>query len=60
MDWMGYLILDKATSLLFEDSLKKFTNDNRLITFVPSGLKRYFQTLDVSVNGSFKKTLREK
>lgn len=52
--------MDKATSHLDEDIIKRQTNDYRFILFIPAGLTRYLQPLDVSVNGPFKKGLREK
>ena len=60
MDGMGFLILDKATAHIDEDIIRSQTSDYRFISFIPAGLTRYLQPLDVSVNGPFKKALREK
>lgn len=59
MDGMEYLILGKATSHIDEDIIRLQTSDYRFISFIPVGLTRYLQPLDVSVNGPFKKALRK-
>ena len=56
MEW----VLEKATSYVDEISWKKYSNDNRFIAFIPAGLTRYFEPLDILVNGPFKGALREK
>jgi hypothetical protein len=37
-DGEGYLIMDKNTSHYDNDLIKKFTNQNKFISFIPSGL----------------------
>ena len=46
-DGVGYLIMDKASSHCDNDLIKKFSNENKFISFIPSGLTRYLQPLDV-------------
>ena len=55
-DGVGYLIMDKATSHYDNDIIKKF----KFISFIPSGLTRYLQPLDVSINKVFKNAIKEK
>ena len=43
----GYLILHKAPSHLTEDTLANMKNDKNLISFIPAGLTRFIQPLDV-------------
>ena len=59
-DGVGYLIMDKATSHYDNDMIKKFANENKFISFIPSGLTRYLQLLDISVNKVFKNAINEK
>ena len=59
-DGVGYLIMDKATSHYDNDIIKKYANENKFISFFPSGLTRYLQPLDVSVNKVFKNAIKEK
>ena len=54
-----FLILDKATSHITKEIVKDFTFGNREINFIPGGLTRFFQPLDVVVNMSFKSTIKE-
>ena len=58
-DGMGYLILDKATSHFTENIIAKYTNDYKFMTFIPSGLTRYLQPLDVVVNKPFKEAIKK-
>ena len=60
MDGLGYLIMDKATPHWTEDILNKYQTYKSFISFIPAGLTRYFQPLDVSVNKPFKTVLKEK
>ena len=55
----GYLILDKATSHLNDEFINEFTTENKIISFIPSGLTRYLQPLDVVVSRPFKNALKE-
>jgi hypothetical protein len=59
-DGEGYLIMDKNTSHYDNDLIKKFTNQNKFISFIPSGLIRYLQPLDMPVNKVFKNAIKEK
>ena len=59
-DGVVYRIMDKATFHYDSDILQKFTNENKFISFIPSGLTRYLQPLDVSVNKIFKSAIKEK
>ena len=56
----GYLILDKATSNISKEVLNEMTNRNREISFIPGGLTRFFQPLDVAINKPFKSAMKEK
>ena len=59
-DGVGYLIMDIATSHYDNNIIKKFANENKFISFIPSGLTRYLQPLDISVNKVFKNAINEK
>lgn len=48
----GFLILDKATSHLC-------TSGNQEVSFIPGGMTRFYQPLDVSINKPYKAALRE-
>ena len=37
-DGVAYLIMDKATSHYVNELIKKLTNQNKFISFIPSGL----------------------
>ena len=52
--------MDKAKSHCDNDLLKKFSNENKFISFIPSGLYRYLQPLDVYLNKVFKNAIKEK
>ena len=39
-DGVAYLIMDKATSHNDNELIKKLTNQNKFISFIPSGLTR--------------------
>ena len=56
----GYLILDKASSHLTNNVLEMFKNNNQFISFIPAGLTRFIQPLDVVINKPFKDALRKK
>ena len=58
-DGVGYLIIDKTTSHYDSDIIQKFTNENKFISFIPSSLTRYIQSLDVFVNKVFKSAIKE-
>lgn len=58
-DNLGYLILDKATSHVTDNIIAKYKNDNNFLTFIPSGLTRYLQPLDVVINKPFKEALKK-
>ena len=55
----GYLIMDKAPSHITEESLAIMKNDKNLISFIPAGLTRFIQPLDVSINKPFKDALKK-
>ena len=52
--------MDKASCHCTDNIIKEFQKGNRAITFIPGGLTRFYQPLDVSVNKLFKSALREK
>jgi len=56
----GYLILDKATSHLGKDFIGLLYFVNQEVSFIPGGMTRLYQPIDVSINEPFKTTLREK
>ena len=56
----GFLILDQASSHVTENVIKELSGVNREIAFIPTGLTRFLQPLDVSINKPFKQALREK
>jgi hypothetical protein len=58
-DGIGYLILDKAISHVTEQIISKNTNNFKFMTFIPSGLTRYLQPLDVVVNKPFKDAIKK-
>ena len=55
-----YLILDQATSHISENIKKQMISENKKVTYIPSGMTRFFQSLDVWVNKSLKDAIREK
>lgn len=55
-----FLIIDKVTSHITNEIIKDFIFGNREINFVPGGLTRFFQPLDVVVNKPFKSAIKEK
>ena len=59
-DNLVYLILDKATSHITQNILDTFKSNNQFLSFIPAGLTRFFQLLDVVVNKPFKDSLRKK
>ena len=58
-DGMGYLILDKATSHVTEKNISKNTNNYKFMTFIPPGLTRNLQPLDVVINKPFKDAIKK-
>ena len=56
---MGYLIIDQATSHITSNVLNFLKGPNRDITYIPGGLTRFLQPLDVVINKPFKENLRE-
>ena len=59
-DNLGYLILDKATSHITQNILDTFKSNNQFLSFIPAGLTRFIQPLDVVVNKPYKDSLRKK
>ena len=55
-----FLILDKSSSHMTKNVIRELYGINREIAFVPTGLTRFFQPLDVSINKQIKQALREK
>ena len=55
-----FLIIDKVTSHITNEIIKDFIFGNRKVNFVPGGLTRFFQSLDVVVNKPFKSAIKEK
>ena len=54
------LILDKASSHYSEDFLNNIDLKNTLLHYIPGGLTRFLQPLDVCINAPFKKCLKNK
>ena len=52
------LILDKAPSHNNDQAIEKLYNNNIPFVFIPSGLTRFLQPLDISINKPFKDKLR--
>ena len=57
---VGYIILDRATSHQTPEILDTFKTQDKFVTFIPPGLTRFIQPLDVVVNKPFKDHLRKK
>ena len=53
------MILDKASSHITQNILDSFKSNNQYLSFVPAGLTRFIQPLDVVVNKPFKDSLRK-
>ena len=51
--------MDKASSHITEESLAIMKNDKNLISFIPAGLTKFIQLLDVSINKPFKNALKK-
>ena len=58
-DKMGYLILDKATSHITNNIISQYINESKIMSFIPPGLTRYLQPLDVVVNKPFKEGIKK-
>ena len=56
---MGYLILDKATSHITNNIISQYINESKIMSFIPPGLTRYLQPLDVVVNKPFKEGIKK-
>ena len=56
----GYLILDSAPSHITKNIIYLLKINNREVTFIPPGLTRFLQPLDVAINKPFKQALKEK
>ena len=56
----GLLILDQATSHMTTNIINILKKGFNEVTFIPPGLTRFLQPLDVSINKPFKQNLREK
>ena len=54
------MILDQATSHMTTNIINILKSGNNDVTFIPPGLTRFLQPLDVSINKPFKQNLREK
>ena len=54
-----YLIIDKATSHITNNIINLLKSGNREVSFIPSGLTRFLQTLDFAINKLFKQALKE-
>lgn len=59
IDGMGYLILDKATSHVTNNIISNYSNDFKFMSFIPAGLTRYLQPLDVVINKLFKEGIKK-
>ena len=59
-DDKSILILDKASSHFSEDFLNDIDLKNTLFHYIPGGLIRFLQPLDVCINSPFKKCLKNK
>lgn len=59
IDGMGYIILDRATSHITNNIITQYNNDSKFMSFIPSGLTRYVQPLDLVVNKPFKEGIKK-
>lgn len=59
-DNIGYLILDKVISHITPSILETFKNNSQYLSFIPLGLTRFIQPLDVVINKPFKEALLKK
>lgn len=56
----GFIILDRATSHLGQEfTTDLLTTGNQEASFIPGGMTRFYQPIDVSINKPFNTTLRE-
>ena len=51
--------MDKAPSHITEESSAIIKNDKNLISFIPTGLTRFIQPLDLSRNKPFKDAIKK-
>ena len=51
--------MDRAPSHITEESLAIMKNNKNLISFIPAGLARFIQSVDVSINKPFKDALKK-
>ena len=56
----GYLLLDKATSLMTSNIITLLRIHNREVSFIPTELTRFLKPLNFVINKPFKQALKEK
>jgi hypothetical protein len=56
----GYLILDRTIYHKPDELLNLFNTNNKNVSFIPRGLTRFLNPIDVSINKPFKQALKEK
>ena len=60
MEQKALMIMDAFTGQMTEDVVKKYQDNNILIVNVPKNMTKYYQPLDLTVNGYCKKFLKQK